>query len=118
MLFRHLRFVRQNALEHLFQTLVRRGASLDGGHLGHAAALVHKTHQLQHVLTLFLRMGVEKFRDPVKTGGFRPNRHGEVGVGTLAFQRNLLVQGLGNRFVQHVPKVPHARARRRTDGKG
>ena len=63
-------------------------------------------------------MEVEEFRHAVKPLGFGPNRHGEVDVGALAFEPDLLVQRLGNGIVQHVPKVPQhpARVRRRARG--
>ena len=45
-----------------------------------ASSGVVLAHELQHVLALFLRVGVEEFCHPVKPLCFGPNGHGEVGV--------------------------------------
>ena len=94
-----LGFVGQDAFKHLLQSRVIRGPRLNGRHLRHPAAFVHEAHELEHVLTLFFRVGVQEFGDAVKALGFGPNCHREVGVRALAFQANLLVQCIGNGVV-------------------
>ena len=75
----------QDAFKHLLQSRVIRGPCPHRRHLRHTAALVHEAHELEHVLTLFFRVGVQEFGDAIKTLGFGPNRHCEVGVRALAF---------------------------------
>ena len=115
---RHFGFVGQNAFENLFQSTVGCGTRVHSRHFGHRSTLVHKAHKLQHVLALLFRMFVQELGNAVKPLGLGPYSHGQVGVRTLAFKPDLLVQGFRNGVVHHDTKVLHSRRQSHANAPG